>query len=104
MPEDNGPLPLYRALHGAPMLGGVPAPYALILVGVGALPGFGLMSWSKAIGLGVVAGVLLTWGVLAFVYGQDRVQVPLFLLRLFHRFPRRITSYSPSTQHVEIAE
>lgn len=104
MPEEHVPLPLYRALHGAPMLGGIPAPYALMLVGVGALVGVGLVSWSKLIGLGVLLAVFITWGVLAFVYGQDRVQVPLLLLRLFHRFPRRITSYSPSIQHVEITE
>ena len=82
--------PIYRSLHGAPMLAGVPAHYALTLMGVAALR--------------VVGGVLLTWGLLAFVFAQDRVQVPLYFLRLFHRFPRRITSYSRSYQRVVIED
>jgi hypothetical protein len=86
------------------MLAGVPAHYALVLMGVAALLGFGLMSFDKIVGLSVVGGVLLAWGLLAFVFAQDRVQVPLFLLRLFHRFPRRITSYSRSYQRVVFEE
>jgi hypothetical protein len=86
------------------MLGGVPAHYAILLVGVAALLAFGLMSLDKVLGLGVVAAVLVTWGLLAFVFGKDRVQVPLFFLRTFHRFPRKITSYSRSYQRVVIEE
>jgi type IV secretory pathway VirB3-like protein len=96
--------PIYRSLHGAPMLAGLPAHYALILVGVAALMGFGVMAIDRIVGLSVVGAVLLLWAVLAFVFSQDRVQVPLFLLRLFHRFPRRITSYSRSRQRVVIVE
>jgi hypothetical protein len=95
---------IYRCLHGAPMLGGVPAHYALALVGVASLLGFGLMSVSRVVGLSVVAGVLIVWGLLVVVYGQDRVAVPLFFLRIFHRFPRRITSYCRSYQRVEFED
>ncbi len=96
--------PIYRTLHGAPMLAGVPAHYALVLAGTAALLGFGLMSLTRVGGLLVVFAVLVTWGALALVYGQDRVAVPLFVLRLFHRFPRRIVSYSRSAQRVVISE
>ena len=96
--------PLYRSLHGAPMLAGVPAHYALILVGLAALLGFGVMAVDKIVGLAVVGGVLLVWAIMAVVYAQDRVQVPLLTLRLFHRFPRRITSYSRSRQRIVIVD
>jgi type IV secretory pathway VirB3-like protein len=96
--------PLYRSLHGAPMLAGVPAHYALILVGVASLLGFGVMAIDKIIGLAVVAAVLLAWAVMAIVFAQDRVHVPLFALRLFHRFPRRIASYSRSRQRIVIVD
>lgn len=96
--------PIYRTLHGAPMLGGVPAPYALGLVATAALLGFGMMSLTRTGGLVIVLGVLVTWGLLALVYGQDRVAVPLLVLRLRHRFPRRIVSYSRSAQRVVIEE
>lgn len=96
--------PLYRSLHGAPMLAGVPAHYALVLVGVATLLGFGVMAVDKIVGLGVVVGVVLVWAVMAVVFAQDRVQVPLFVLRLFHRFPRRITSYSRSRQSVVVVD
>ena len=86
------------------MLGGVPAHYTILLVGAAALLGFGLMSVDKVLGLSVVVAVLVTWGLLAVVFGKDRVQVPLFFLRLFHRFPRKITSYSRSYQRVVIEE
>ena len=96
--------PLYRFLHSAPMLGGVPAHYALGLVAVASLLGFGLMSIDRVVGLGVVITVVLAWGLLAVVHAQDRVQVPLFFLRIRNRVPRRITSYSPTGQLVTVAE
>lgn len=96
--------PLYRSLHGAPMLAGVPAHYALILVGVASLLGFGVMAIDKIIGLAIVAAVLLAWAVMAIVFAQDRVHVPLFVLRLFHSFPRRIASYSRSRQRIVIVD
>jgi hypothetical protein len=86
------------------MLAGVPAHYALVLIGLAALLGFGVMALDKIVGLAVVATVLLVWGVMAIVFAQDRVQVPLFVLRLFHQFPRRITSYSRSKQRIVIVD
>lgn len=84
------------------MLAGVPAHYALGLVAVAALLGFGMMSVTRVGGLLVVLLVLVAWAALALVYAQDRVAVPLFVLRVFHRFPRRIVSYSRSPQRVVI--
>jgi hypothetical protein len=100
----TGGVPLYRTLHGAPMLAGVPAHYALVLMGAATLLGFGLLPVSKLVGFAVVAGVVAAWVGLAIVFGQDRAQVPLFVLRLFHRFPRKITSYCPSRQRVVVEE
>jgi hypothetical protein len=86
------------------MLAGVPAHYALIMVGLAALLGFGVMAVDKIVGLCVVAGVLLVWATMAAVFAQDRVHVPLFVLRLFHRFPQRITSYTRSRQRIVIVD
>lgn len=91
---------IYRSLHGAPMLTGVPVHYALVLVGLAVVVGVGLIPVSKLLGLIVVVAVLLAWAGLAVVFSRDRVQVPLFFLRLRHRFAGRISSYSPSYQVV----
>jgi len=96
---------IYRSLHSAPMLGGIPAPYALALVGAAALGGLVVfMAIDKLLGVLSIGAVLIAWGVLAMVFAQDRVQVPLFWLRLFHRFPARISSFSPSYQRVVIVD
>ena len=96
---------IYRSLHSAPMLGGIPAPYALALVGAAALGGLVVfMAIDKLLGTITVGAVLAAWGALAAIFAQDRVQVPLFWLRLVHRFPARISSYSPSYQRVVIVE
>jgi len=94
--------PIYRLLHGAPMLGGIPAHYVLVLLGVATLFGLGAMSVSKMVGIVVLSLVGMTWMALAFVYGQDRARVPLMLLRLRYHFARRIDSYSPSGVSVQI--
>jgi uncharacterized membrane protein YtjA (UPF0391 family) len=96
--------PIYRLLHGAPMLGGVPAHYVILLLGVAAVFGLGGMSVHKATGVAILCMVGLTWLVLAFIYGQDRVRVPLMLLRLLHRFARRTDSYSPGQIRIRIEE
>lgn len=93
---------IYRSLHGAPMLAGVPVHYALVLVGLAVVVGVGLVPVSKLLGFTIAAVVLFAWGGLGLVFAQDRVQVPLFSLRLRHRFASRITSYSPSYQRVRI--
>ncbi len=84
------------------MLGGIPAHYVLVLLGVATVFGLGAMSVSKMVGIVVLCLVGLTWMALAFVYGQDRARVPLMLLRLRYRFARRIDSYSPSGIGVQI--
>jgi hypothetical protein len=94
--------PIYRLLHGAPMLGGIPAHYVLVLLGVATVFGLGAMSVSKMVGIVVLCLVGLTWMALAFVYGQDRARVPLMLLRRRYRFVRRIDSYSPSGISIRI--
>lgn len=94
--------PVYRLLHGAPMLGGIPAHYLLVLLGVATVFGLEAMSVSKMVGIVVLCLVGLTWMALAFVYGQDRARVPLMLLRLRYRFARRIDSYGPSGVGLQI--
>jgi hypothetical protein len=96
--------PIYRLLHGAPMLAGVPAHYVLVLLGVATVFGLGGMSVSKTAGLVVLGLVVVGWMVLAFVYGQDRARVPLMLLRIRYRFARRLESYSPSGLRVRVEE
>ncbi len=96
--------PIYRLLHGAPMLGGVPAHYVLVLLGMATVFGLGAMSVSKMVGVVVLCLVAVTWMALAFVFGQDRARVPLMLLRLRYRFARRIDSYSPSGVSVRVEE
>jgi hypothetical protein len=85
--------PIYRLLHGAPMLAGIPAHYVLVLLGVATVFGLGVMSISKMFALG-----------LAFIFGQDRARVPLMLLRLRYRFAKKLDSYSPSGISVRIDE
>src|SRR5262245_58298529 len=94
---------IYRSLHGAPMLAGVPVHYLLVLVGLAVVVGVGLIPVSKLLGVAVVGAVLTAWAGLGMVFSRDRVQVPLFFLRLRHRFADRITSYSPSYQTVRWA-
>ena len=94
--------PIYRLLHGAPMLGGIPAHYVLVLLGVATVFGLGTMSVSKMVGIVVLCLVGLTWMALAFVYGQDRARVPLMLLRLRYNFAKRIGSFSASGVLVQI--
>lgn len=102
--EDGRRTPIYRLLHGAPMLAGIPAHYVLVLLGIATVFGLGAMSVSKMIGIVVLGLVGMTWMGLAFVFGQDRARVPLMLLRLRYRFARRLDSYSPSGVTVRIEE
>jgi hypothetical protein len=101
---DGHRTPIYRLLHGAPMLAGIPAHYVLVLLGIATVFGLGAMSVSKMIGLVVLGLVGVTWMTLAFVYGQDRTRMSLMLLRLRYRFARRLDSYSPSGVKVRIEE
>jgi uncharacterized membrane protein YtjA (UPF0391 family) len=101
---DERRTPIYRLLHGAPMLGGIPAHHVIVLLGVASVFGLGGMSVHKATGVAILCVVGLTWLVLAFIYGQDRARVPVVLLRLLYRFARRTDSYSPSKIRVRIEE
>ncbi len=103
MPEGQR-TPIYRLLHGAPMLAGVPAHYLLALLGVATVFGLGGLSVSKPIGLVVLGVVVVAWMGLAFVHGQDRARVPLMFLRLRYRFARRLESYAPSGIKVRVEE
>jgi hypothetical protein len=96
--------PIYRLLHGAPKLAGVPAHYVLILLGVGTVFGLGSMNISKVTGLVVISFVVISWFGLAFVYGQDRTRVPLLALRFLYRFPQRFDSFSPSNVRIRFEE
>ncbi|MGD0839320.1 MAG: VirB3 family type IV secretion system protein [Polyangia bacterium] len=102
--EDGRRTPIYHLLHGAPMLGGIPAHYVLVLLGVATVFGLGAMSVSKAVGIAVLGAIVVAWMALAFVYGQDRARVPLMLLQLRYRFARRLDSYSPSRVRARIEE
>lgn len=96
--------PIYRLLHGAPMLAGVPAHHFLLLLGVATVFGLGGMLVSKTVGLVVLAAVVVAWTGLAFVHGHDRARVPLLLLRLRYRFASRLESYAPSAIKVRLEE
>jgi hypothetical protein len=102
--EDVRTARIYRLLHGAPMLAGIPAHYVLILMGIGTVFGLGGMIVSKLVGLLVVAGVGAAWMVLALVYGQDRTRVPVLLLQLRYRFCRHVTSFCPQYLRVRLEE
>lgn len=95
---------LYRLLHGAPMLGGVPVHYALALLGLVFVGGFGGMLVSDFVGAVAAIAVVIAWGVLTFIYRLDRVAVPLFALRLRYRFPSVVSSFTPSGRKVFVRE
>jgi hypothetical protein len=88
--------PIYRSLHGAPMLAGVPVHYLLGLLGLGVVVGVGGMFASRLVGLVGLLVVGSLWSGLGLVFGRDRVVVPILLLRLRFRFPAAISSYAPS--------
>lgn len=95
---------IYRLLHGAPMLGGIPAHHVLILLAAATVFGLGSMSISKMMGIVVLGVVGTVWMALAFVYGQDRTRMSVMLLRIRYRFPARIESYSPGPVTVRLEE
>jgi hypothetical protein len=86
------------------MLGGIPAHNALLLLLAGFAGGFGLTLVSHLAALLVVAAVASAWTALALVYRQDRVVIPLLLLRLRFRFPQAISSYTRSRSRMILEE
>lgn len=95
---------MYRSLHGAPILAGVPVHVLLGIMALGVLVGVGGLVASRLVGLCGLLGTVAVWSVLAFVCGQDRVAVPIFLLRLRFRFPGAISSYARSYLRVLLVE
>jgi hypothetical protein len=96
--------PIYRSLHGAPMLAGVPVHYLLGLLALGVVLGVGGMFASRLVGL---IGLLLVgalWSGLGLVFGRDRVVVPILLLRVRFRFPAAISSYARSYLRVVLVD
>jgi hypothetical protein len=68
------------------------------------LGGFGLMMMSSVAGFTLLLGVVATWVCLAFTFRQDRVAIPLFLLRRRHRFPAVISSFTRSYARVLVED
>lgn len=105
MARDPRRLPIYRSLHASPLLGGVPIYlfFALFLAGcLGVFGAFAVLGRSG--GLAMMGAVGLSWGAMAFIYAQDRVRVPLLLIRWLYPVSRRISSYSPSQERVVVVE
>jgi hypothetical protein len=95
---------MYRSLHGAPILAGVPLQYLLGLLGAGVVGGVGAMFASRLAGLVGLGAVVAAWGGLGVLFGRDRVVVPTFVLRLRYRIPARIASYAPSYLGLRVVE
>lgn len=90
--------PIYRLLHSAPMLFGVPALWALVLILLTAASmalGFFLGAVGLCIGIG---NSLVLWLIVAISYGRDRVVPALRLLRKV--VPARTASFSRSRQSI----
>lgn len=96
---------IYRSLHGSPMLGGLPILGTLSMLGVVILGTFTVKAIAGLLGalVFIVAGMGL-WGFLAFLYGQDRVFMPMFIIKLSTRFAPRTDSYAPSAQEWSIED
>jgi hypothetical protein len=95
---------IYRHLHGAPEILGIPVHQALVLVAGGTLGALLVNQWS---GTAAIVWALATAGcglVLHLVHAQDRIVLPMLKLRLRHCFRPRVTSYAPSYQRVEFQE
>ena len=95
---------IYRHLHGAPEIMGVPVHQVLILVAAGTLGALLVNQWS---GTAAIAWALAVAGcglVLHLVHAQDRIVLPVLKLRMRHRFQSRVTSYAPSYQRVDLRE
>jgi hypothetical protein len=99
-PEVSG---IYRDLHAAPMVGWLPAPWFFGLLVGGALATFLTMAvLGKIAGCFALVGVGSCWGCCAYVYAQDRVWLPLKLIKRRLRISRRISSYAPSRRRLVI--
>jgi hypothetical protein len=92
---------IYRYLHGAPMVLGIPVHLVLALAAVGTLGALLVNQWSGAWAIAFGLGSIGAGFVLHLVYAQDRIVLPILKLRLRHRFQDRVSSFAPSYQRVE---
>ena len=96
---------IYRSLHSPPMLAGLPVHLLFLVMAVGSVGVFGVMGLvSKTAGLGTALSIAAGWALLAYAYAQDRVRIPLLLLRFGRAVSARISSYSPGRQQVIVRE
>jgi hypothetical protein len=95
---------IYRYLHGAPMVLGIPVHLVLILATVGTLGALLVNQWSGAWAIAFAVGALGVGFVLHLVNAQDRIVLPLLRLRMRYRFQPRVSSFAPSYQQVESLE
>ena len=92
---------IYRTLHGAPMVLGIPVHLVLVLATVGTLGALLVNQWSGVWAIAFALGTIGTGFVLNLVNAQDRVALPVLRLRMRHRFQDRVSSFAPSPQRVE---
>jgi hypothetical protein len=92
---------IYRTLHGAPMVLGIPVHLVLALAAVGTLGALLVNQWSGAWAIAFALGSIGVGFVLHLVNAQDRIVLPVLKLRLRHRFQDRVSSFAPSYQRVE---
>ena len=95
---------IYRHLHGAPQVLGVPVHQVLVLVTVGTLGALLVNQWSGMAAIGCALAVVLLGLVLHLVHAQDRIVLPMLRLRMRHRFHPRVSSFAPSYQRVDVGE
>jgi hypothetical protein len=95
---------IYRHLHGAPEIMGIPVHQVLLLVAGGTLGALLVNQWSGAWAIVWALANAACGLVLHLVHAQDRIVLPMLKLRLVHRFQPRVTSYAPSYQRVELRE
>ncbi len=95
---------IYRHLHGAPEILGVPVHQVLILVAVGTVGALLVNQWSGAWAIVWSLATAACGLVLHLVHAQDRIVLPMLKLRMVHRFQDRVASYAPSYQRVELEE
>jgi hypothetical protein len=97
--------PLYRVIHGSPLLLGLPPRMALTLLAGSVLLGLVGTVWNWMIGAGVAAMAAVFWGGAAWVFNRDRAEVAQVLLKLRGiRLSRKLSSFRPSGRRVVIVD
>jgi hypothetical protein len=96
---------IYRSLDQGVMIGGVPFWWAMGMIFGGFLGFFALKgSFGLWGGLSWIFFLGLAWGIISFIWSQDKTFVPMFILKYIMRakFYPHITSYTRSRQRVVI--